>query len=322
MLYDIYFHNDFDGRAAAALLLDFFRKRGDDFEHFVPLGYDMLDTYKKEIFFKTHRLFKGQHNPAVVVDFSFHPGAAWWFDHHSTTFRKDEWRRDFQPTLQLHYDPDFDSCCGQVAAVLKRDFGWKPAGHVKELIKWGDIVDGARHRSVREVMDLTNVGVQLDAYLDAYANDSKRTGKRFIEDMAARSVASMAKDSVVQKAIVAIMKRRKTALDFHRKNMEVADRVGFIDLSSKNFEKIRYAGYYLYPKILYTVRVLIKGGLYQVSVGQNPWRRKENKVDIGELMRKYGGGGHFAVGATEFRKKADALRAANEITEHLRKHMK
>src|SRR5581483_7562722 len=98
MKYDIYFHNDFDGRAAAAIMLAFLRSRGDDAEHFVPLGYEMQDAYLKENFFATHKLFKGKRNPPIIVDFAFHPKAAWWFDHHPTTFKREEWREKFKPS--------------------------------------------------------------------------------------------------------------------------------------------------------------------------------------------------------------------------------
>ena len=134
MTYDIYFHNDFDGRAAAAVMLSFLRSRGDDIEHFIPINYNILDSYLEEDFFAKNRLFRGKHNPAIVVDFAFHPKAAWWFDHHPTVIRKKAWVKKLKSTKFWHYNPEYASCCGQVVSVLRKEFGWKPRSHFKELI--------------------------------------------------------------------------------------------------------------------------------------------------------------------------------------------
>jgi hypothetical protein len=317
MIYDLYYHNDFDGRAAAAIMLAFLRSRGDDVEHFAALGYEMADQYTKENFFAEHKFFKGKRNPAIVVDFAFHPKAAWWFDHHPTTFKKESWRRKFKSTKYWHYEPKYESCCAEVAAVLKNDFGWEGPAHFKELIRWGDYLDGAHYRSVREVMELRSLGTQIDAFVDRYATDPKRTGKPFIEMLAAKPLREIVRLPAIQHTVTQVLKNRKAALGYYRKHMLVAGRVGYVDLSRKDFEKMRFAGYYFHPSLLYMVRILKKGGLFQISVGQNPWRRKESRVNIGDLMKKYGGGGHQGVGATETKTKKAAEKVAKEIVAYL-----
>ena len=321
MIYDLYFHNDFDGRAAAAIMLDFLRTRGDDIEHFVPVGYEMTEQWLKENFFKRHKLFRGKRNPAIVVDFAFHPGAAWWFDHHPTTFKSEVWKKRFKPDAQHQYDPKYASCCGQVTAVLKKDFGWRPSAHFKELVHWGDILDAARYASARQVVELGDIGIQLDAFIDRYPK-SARTGKRLVELMAEKPISFIARLPDVRRAVAAIRKSRAASLAYHRKHLKITGRTGYIDLTQSASGKNRYACYYLYPNLLYAVRILRKGKFFQLSVGQNPWRRKENRIDIGEVMKKYGGGGHFGVGATEIPKKKDAEKYAHEIVSYLEEHRK
>src|SRR5882672_7372494 len=97
MLYDLYFHDDFDGHAASAVVLAFLRSRGDDAGHFVPVKYDIIPEWLDEDFFNKHKLFKGKRNLAVVVDFPYHPKAAFWFDHHLLPFRKKVWGDKFKP---------------------------------------------------------------------------------------------------------------------------------------------------------------------------------------------------------------------------------
>ena len=319
MLYDIYFHNDFDGRAAAAVMLSFLRSRGDDIEHFVLVGYDITARWLKKDFFKKNRLFRGRHNPVIVVDFAFHPGAAWWFDHHPTTFKRKDWEKRFKPDARHHYDPKYESCCAQVAAVLAKEFGWKPSAHFKELIRWGDILDGAHYKSARQVIELGNDGIRIDAFIDRYPHGIQ-TGKRLVELMATKSIASIARLPAVRRAIIAIRKSRAISLAYHRKHLEIIGRTGFIDLSRNNSGKNRFAGYYFYPRLLYTVRILKKSHLFQLSVGQNPWRRGENQIDIGALMKKYGGGGHHGVGAAEFKNRSSVEKAAKEVVEYLNSH--
>src|SRR5579859_7809019 len=126
MKYDIYFHNDFDGRAASAVMLAFLRSRGDDIEHYVPVRYDLIPQWRDEKFFEKHRLFKGRHNPAIIVDFPFHPSAAFWFDHHLTPFRKPGWEKKFKSDKSHRYDDTYRSACALVYDSLKKDFAWKP----------------------------------------------------------------------------------------------------------------------------------------------------------------------------------------------------
>ncbi len=86
MKYDIYFHNDFDGRASAAVMLAFLRSRGDDIEHYIPIKYDVIPKWIDDKFLEKNKLFKGKHSPAIIVDFPYHPQAAFWFDHHIRPF--------------------------------------------------------------------------------------------------------------------------------------------------------------------------------------------------------------------------------------------
>jgi hypothetical protein len=292
------------------------RSRGDDVEHFVPVGYDLTEQWLKDDFFEKHKLFQGKRNPAIVLDFAYHPHAAWWFDHHPTTFKREDWKKRFKADGQHRYDPKYESCCAQVAATLKKNFRWKPSAHFKELIRWGDILDAARYKSARQVVMLENAGIQLDAFIDRYSKNAQ-TGKKLVELMAEKSISSIAKLPLVQRAVAAILKSRAASLSYHRKHIRIFGRTACVDLSRVNAGKNRYASYYLYPRLMYTVRILKKSEFYQLSVGQNPWRRNENKINIGNVMKRYGGGGHQGVGAAEFKSFSAIEKAAKEIVTYL-----
>lgn len=49
--------------------------------------------------------------------------------------------------------------------------------------------------------------------------------------------------------------------------------------------------------------------------------KKENKVNLGKLISRYGnGGGHFSVGGAEVKTKKEADRAMKEMVEYLNSH--
>lgn len=49
MNYHLYFHDDFDGMSSSAILLDFFRTRGDDIASFNPINFDSLSEIKDKV---------------------------------------------------------------------------------------------------------------------------------------------------------------------------------------------------------------------------------------------------------------------------------
>jgi hypothetical protein len=316
MIYDLYFHDDFDGRAAGAVMLAFLRSRGDDIGHFQPLGYYLLADYLKENFFTAHRLFKGKRNPAIVVDFPFHPKAAWWFDHHGGPFRKKGWKEKFKPSAFLHHDPEYASCCGQVAAVLKKEFGWKLPARLENMVHWGDIIDGAKYRSARQTIELKEPALQIDAFFDRH-DRSPAVNKRFVTLLAEKSLPAIAKRPEVRQTVHRAKREITLATAYVKKNITVAGRVARLYFSQPEFSKPRFLPYYLYPWLLYLVRFFEVDGQYKLSIGQNPWRAKEGTVNLGQLISRYaGGGGHFGVGAAEFKTRGAVEKAAQEMVDY------
>jgi len=58
----------------------------------------------------------------------------------------------------------------------------------------------------------------------------------------------------------------------------------------------------------------------KVSVGSNPWSKREPRVNLAKVCERYGGGGHARVGAISFEPTDNeaAHKAAQEIVEELR----
>jgi len=314
MTYDVYFHNDFDGRASAAVMLAFLRSRGDDIEHFVPVNYYLLSQWLDEDFFRKHKLFKGKRNPPIVVDFLYHPKAAWWFEHHPTTFKKEVWKKGFKPDKQHRLEPRYPSCTHLVSAALKKDFSWQPPRHMAELVKWLDIIDGANYRSARQTIEAKESALQVDKFIESKSLDKKENG-RIVDLLSRFSLADIARRPEVTKAVGKIKKKDLQGIAFSKKHARMAGIVCFMDRTSTKLEFPHFALQYLFPRKLYFVRMSHRDGLYHVNVGANPWMRKKGKVHVGELLQRFGGGGHKDVGGVEFKTKKESLDAVKTIIE-------
>src|SRR5690348_4888820 len=82
----LYFHSHcFDGLVSATLAWVLLESEGWDFQEFIPVNYDIRATW----------LSGSLKKPAAVVDFLYHPEAAFWADHHVTTFLNEPVQADF-----------------------------------------------------------------------------------------------------------------------------------------------------------------------------------------------------------------------------------
>jgi oligoribonuclease NrnB/cAMP/cGMP phosphodiesterase (DHH superfamily) len=322
MKYDIYFHNDFDGRASAAVMLAFLRSRGDDIEHYVPVKYDIIPQWIKEDFFAKHKLFKGKRNPSIIVDFPYHPKAAFWFDHHVRPFRAEGWEEKFKPDASHRFVPEYRSACHLVYDSLKEGFGWKPPAHLKDLVKWLDVIDFANYKSAKQTIDMKEAALQANAFIE-HTSDDVMTAIWTVKFLAEKSLAEFAATPRVSKKVAALKKNMARSLSFQKEHIIIEGRVMIIDLTGDPTDDLAYFGpYYLYPKMLYLVRFHPfpgKPSLFHINVGSSPWRRAENKKNIGTMLKEYGGGGHEYVGGVEILGKQKTVTVVSEIAAFLNK---
>ncbi len=319
MNYDIYFHNDFDGRAAAAVVLAFLRSRGDDIEHFVPVKYDIIPKWLDENFMVKNKLFRGKHNPAIVVDFPYHPQAAFWFDHHVRPFRNPSWEKKFKPSAGRRYDDSYRSACHLAYDSLRADFGWKPPAHLRELVTWLDVIDFANYKSARQTIEMKEAAIQANVFIEN-GGDAAHAGET-VKFLATRPLTTFVKTVRVKKFIARMRRNMAASIRFHEKNIKIDGRVMVIDLAGDKTEDLAYfAPYFLYPKMLYTVRFHSfpgKPSLFHINVAVNPWLRAQNRKNIGTFLKHNGGGGHKDVGGTEIKGRAATLKVIGKAVKFL-----
>ncbi len=308
MRYDLYFHNDFDGRVSSAVFLDFLRSRGDS-----VANYFAVDHYIRP---KWDAMVKRSKNPVVIFDFYYHPKAVFFFDHHFTTFIRPDWEKKFKPTKYLNLNFKYESCCHLVFDVLVKKFGYKPGKHIKELVRWADIVDAAKYKSAEDTIQLTAPALQIDSYLDQKSQKGDPI-RWMIEELSRKDLVKVSKDKRVVAVVKAVRAKIKKSLEYHQKNLQVYDKVCFIDLSAGKVERVRFAPHFLVPSLSYIVTLLRSGKVFRVAVGANPWKLNLHKHDLRKLVRdRYGfkAGGHArAAGITGIKDNKAGMKIVKEL---------
>ncbi|MBI1960759.1 MAG: hypothetical protein HYS43_00570 [Candidatus Liptonbacteria bacterium] len=307
MKYTIYFHGGCtDGVASAAVLSHVLRERGDAVSALVPMSFPRTPAIWKKTKFK---------KPFAIVDFLYRPDAAIWFDHHPTTFFVPEWKRDFVSDNMRILDMTRPSCTGFIVAYA-RTIGIALPKRFLELARWLDIFDAAKFKSPKEALRLRYPAEQIHA---ALSEDNSASFQRFlVVQLRDRSLADVARLPRVQKRFRAYKKKFDRSIAKLRTRFVVENGVAFADVSDRSLVGSRFAVFSFYRNIRYVVR-LVRHKCYELSVGENPWRRSKNGVHIGNLLRdRFGGGGHPYVGGAVFPTKKKALQAAREIVQYLK----
>lgn len=314
-VYDLFFHDDLDGRASAAVFIDFLRSKKSRVARLIPVEHDLKDIWlKKDALNRiagTKKL-----NPAIIVDFPYHPQATFWYDHHPGAIRLPEWEAKYQPSAFKRLETTYASACHLVYDSLIQEFGYVPAPHIKELVRWADVVDSARYKNPFQTFALREPALQVSSFISAEAAEAAKRGERtdalawLIELMATHGIDRASRDKRVQDVIVRVREDSKKSLSFYRKNLIVNGIVAIIDTSDLETRKLRYAPYYLSNTAIFALAISHRADdSYIIQVGVSPWKRERNSFNIGGILKQFGGGGHPFAGAVRLtdRKEVDRV---------------
>jgi hypothetical protein len=310
------FHDKcFDGASSAAIFSRFYRERINPGAEFLYTGM----THKASQPFEDG-VFDGDENAIVDFKYSPSPDLTWWFDHHQSAFLKPEDAEHFRHdhSGKKFYDPTFKSCTKLLATVASEKFGFD-AKPIADLIKWGDIIDGAQFASPEAAVGLAEPAMQLALVIEAAPEPD--LVPKIIPDLANRSLAEMVELPIVKKHLGPLLERHRRSIDILRERMDSRGGVIYFDVSDLDLEGYnKFIPYFLYPDALYSVGVSASPTRAKVSVGTNPWKETSAEVNLASLCEKHGGGGHARVAAISFG-PGDLVRArcvAKEIAATLR----
>lgn len=267
----------------------------------------------------------------AILDFRYTPSGrlTWYFDHHITGFGSPEERKTAEdraipatPSSEgphVFYDATYGSCTKLIADVARETLGVDTSS-LAELIAWADKIDTAGFESAEAAISRTEPVLMLASVVEHHGDGP------FLASIVPRLLSSPLRDVAQSPDIQALFRPLLAAQEtFIRRVSEGSRRMGrvvLVDLSDASIEAAaKFVTYALHPECMYSV-VLMRGGKhFKLSIGYNPWCGAARLHDISVICRRYGGGGHAAVGAASFPlsalegAKLAAAAVANELNE-------
>jgi hypothetical protein len=311
----ILFHdNCFDGATSAALFAAFYRGRHPGAEvRLTGVQHRRGDPFERVSF---------DADDVACVDFRYtaNPRLTWWFDHHVSAFQPPELRAHFEADHggQKFFDPEAQSCSIFMRGVLERTFGWAPpdpGGHWAELIRWANLIDGAKFPSPKLAVELTEPALLLMTWLES--NHDPALTARLIGALGQGPLAELAAAPWVADALAPRLREHRHHIELIGERAELKGGVVFFDLADDGVAAHnKFIPYLFHPEAVYTIGVTRGPDRCKISVGSNPWRPETRRHDIAKICERFGGGGHAVVGAVSL--PPGDLRRAREIAAAIR----
>lgn len=321
-VYDIFFHNDFDGYASAAIFTDFLKQRKAKVGRLVATEYGRYfdDLWNRKDGLAQYAEQK-RINPAILVDFRYHPQAAFWYDHHETAFSREDWQRAFQPDAFRMLDIEYASGAHLAFDMLVQHHGYQPSPRMRELVRWADVVDGARYANPYQTIALREPALRIEASIGTLQRAATPEGQLrpealpwLVELLATKPLDAVAKDRRIVAVVEDIIAQNKETLSYYRKHTAQQGIVAVTDMTGYDGRLLRFAPFYLVPNAVYGIVLSVKeSGDIIGQVGVNPWKRERNAFNIGGIMTKHNGGGHRQVGVMRYGTREEIDR----VVEHL-----
>ena len=265
--------------------------------------------------------FDGDEN--VIVDFKYSSSAkvTWWFDHHQSAFLTLADAEHFKrfPGEHMYYEPDYKSCTKLIATVTKEKFGFDTTP-LEDLIRWGDIIDGAQFPTPESATELTEPATQLALVIEAAPENG--IPAQLVPELAYRPLAEMVTLPIVVKHLGPLLERHRKSIEILRHRCEAEDGVIFFDVSDLDMEGYnKFIPYLLHPECVYSVSASASAVRAKVSLGTNPWNQSTADKNLASLAEQYGGGGHHRVSAISFEPQdlERARKVARDLAAVLRK---
>jgi hypothetical protein len=312
-MFTIYHHNDFDGLATASIFSKYlYLVEKIDLEQirFVSVDYNLKSNWA---------IYKLE-NPCAVLDFLYHSEADWWFDHHNSSFINEaSINNPYKRSKQKYWNTSFLSCPSLLVSHLytydrKQSMFLKKM--YKELITWSDIIDGAKYEKPNDLFGFENPYININKTLAL--DQSKAYHLDIIRAFYHNDLEILFNTILYKNLICDVKSKENESINILKKIIKVENRVAYFDQSNHNIPFQRYLAYYLFPEVLFRVAIYKKDEQFSVSVNYNNWAKEKNRINLGELCRKLGGGGRFDVGAVLANTHEDAVSKASLLKKWLK----
>jgi hypothetical protein len=314
----VFFHDKcFDGACSASLFTRFHRQR---IAPGASYSYHGLVHRAGALFNESE--FTGDENAIVDFKYSPSPRITWWFDHHQSAFLTPQDHEHFLACKQdpgcaarKFFDPTYTSCTGFLAHIASTRYQFDTAP-VAELIRWADIVDGAKYESPESAVEMAAPAMKLTLIIEA--TEDPDFIPRLIPLLTELSLSEVLSQPFVAQLLPPLLERHQRALELIRSRAEERDGTIFFDITDYPLEGFnKFIPYYLYPNATYSIGLSKSSFRTKVAVGSNPWTKADpaTMVNLAQVCERYA-----RVGAISFPpdREEQARAAAAEIVAELR----
>ena len=305
----------FDGLCSAALFTRLFRHLHPgqplDFRY-LAMGYGPGENGVPE------SLLTGDDNVILDYRFSGSPKLTWYFDHHVSAFPLPGDRSTFEARAHdaqgrgantFFHDGAYGSCTKLIADVGAARFDLDPEP-LAPLIHWADMIDAARFPSAEMPVLRREPVLQLMAVIESGGDAAFAT--RMVPRLLDTPIEELASLPEVQEAYAPLAAGQDAFVTRVKDRAVPKGPVVLVDLTDELLEVAgKFVTYALYPASAYSVLVTRSKSKIKISIGYNPWSKKERTHDIAAICERWGGGGHPVVGAISL--PVEQLAKAQEI---------
>jgi hypothetical protein len=302
----LYHDNCFDGVSSAAVFSRFYTGR---IAPGAAVEYEGL-THKAGQLVSEDTFGDGDN---AIVDFKYSASEklTWWFDHHESAFLSPSDEAHFRHDTSGHkfHDPSYKSCTKFIAHVTRNVFNY-PMPDLDELVYWADIIDGAQFVDAKSAVELKEPAMRLMLVIEA--SHSRELIHKIIRLLQRQPLAAVIEEPEIRSTFDRLYAHHTESIEIMRKAARCNEGVIEFDVSGHDLDGYnKFIPYYLFPESVYSVGVSQSAVRAKVSVGTNPWSKRERRHNLAKLCEEYGGGGHAVVAAISFKPdELDKARAA------------
>jgi len=284
----LYFHSPcFDGIVSGILAWDLLET-----QH----RWRIEDLYPVNYRSKSEWLSTKLNLNAVVVDFLYHPEAQFWADHHRTPFLTEEARIDYENRRHrwLIYDKSSGSCALLLWRYFFTSYGYRNQRY-ENLVEWAEGIDSARYTSVEQAIFGREPALRIN--LSLAGDDNPAYCTKLLRQLKSERVEYVAaQPEVRERSERAESLIREGMQRFVKASRLEPDGIVVYVVDSTDVIISRYAPYYVFPDARYSVGVVTSSDGASIRAMRNPWREFPS-VPLGDIVSRFGGGGHQRVGS-------------------------
>jgi hypothetical protein len=188
-----------------------------------------------------------------------------------------------------------------------------------DLVYWADIIDGAQFPDAQTAVELKEPAMRLMLVIEA--SHSPELIHQIIRKIQRQSLSDVIADPEIRGTFEKLYAHHFESIEIMRSATKCVDGVIEFDVSDHNLDGYnKFIPYYLFPDSVYSVGVSKSSVRAKVSVGTNPWTKREHRQNLAKLCEQYGGGGHAVVAAISF--KPDELDKAREAARDIARKLR